>query len=350
MLPMECYDRIINQNLISTRNPNLKEKPRVIMMAQCTENDLKNPFSGKLEVTRKHLWILCAVTDILTAMLFMGILSFMIKISHKTIIEFKDFNNQIETRDFAIQVTKLPQIKHYKNEQILKVLLWQHFEEIIKTSSQQIKCLAKTQKYHKQIIEIFFGMQDYGSIKKLVPSKNLFQKLSYLKTLQKNNQKSLSNKIAKVETKIEKNRQRYIKAQNKQYQTEKKKMYKIQRGNSCNTNVMMAFVVFRSMEGQQRVLAAYANQGANSCWVMFKNRICCAKMDKKKREKLPKFMDKFTLHVEQACDSNLVKWDGFGNSRCRSIIRGIVNFFMKLFFMLAAAYLLFYSRKFQKLV
>ena len=61
---------------------------------------------------------------------------FIAKISDRAVKEFKDFDNALETRDFAIQITNLPSVKEYKNEQLLKTLLWYHFEEVIKNQPQ----------------------------------------------------------------------------------------------------------------------------------------------------------------------------------------------------------------------
>ena len=74
---------------------------------------------------------------------------FIAKISDRAIKEFKDFDNALETRDFAIQITNLPSVKEYKNEQVLKTLLWQHFEQLVKEQPQQVKCLEKNQKYQE---------------------------------------------------------------------------------------------------------------------------------------------------------------------------------------------------------
>jgi hypothetical protein len=46
----------------------------------------------------------------------MLLIIFIAKISDRAIKEFKDFDNALETRDFAIQVTNIPSVKEYKNE------------------------------------------------------------------------------------------------------------------------------------------------------------------------------------------------------------------------------------------
>ena len=107
-----------------------------MMVAQCTENNFVNPFNGKTEVTRLNLLTICTFTDIVIVFSFILFLVFIVNNSRRSISEFKDFFNKIEVEDFAIQVTGLPPITEYKNEQILKVILWQHFEDIIKFSPQ----------------------------------------------------------------------------------------------------------------------------------------------------------------------------------------------------------------------
>lgn len=102
----------------------------------CAESNLINPFTGEESVTRKSLLILCATTDLIITGFFLLLLSFIIKISEQAMLEFKDSNMKLETRDFAIQVTNFPPASEFKNEMILKAMLWQHFQDVIKSTEQ----------------------------------------------------------------------------------------------------------------------------------------------------------------------------------------------------------------------
>mmetsp|Transcript_17451 Transcript_17451/g.26891 ORF Transcript_17451/g.26891 Transcript_17451/m.26891 type:complete len:91 (+) Transcript_17451:1418-1690(+) len=77
------------------------------------------------------------------------------KINQITVEEFKD--ELLSMSDFTIEVTGLPPVKEYKNEHILKALLWQHFDSILRVTPQQIKRMEHDQKYEKEIVDIFFG-------------------------------------------------------------------------------------------------------------------------------------------------------------------------------------------------
>ena len=65
-------------------------------------------------------------------------------------------------RDFTIQVSNLPRIKDYKNPEILKAMLFNHFENVAMVQSQEIQCLRRTQRYYNQIVDVFFGKEEYG--------------------------------------------------------------------------------------------------------------------------------------------------------------------------------------------
>lgn len=56
---------------------------------------------------------------------------FLEKVSTRAILEFKDFNNKLVTRDFAIQVSNLPKVRDYKHQEILKAMLFRHFEDLV---------------------------------------------------------------------------------------------------------------------------------------------------------------------------------------------------------------------------
>lgn len=61
-------------------------------------------------------------------------------------------------------------------------------------------------------------------------------------------------------------------------------------------------------------MVRYKDGSLASRWKGIKNKIFCRPKEKMKRDERPKFMEKYNLDVEQACDTNLINWDGFGVS------------------------------------
>lgn len=74
--------------------------------------------------------------------IFMLANAFQHRISEAAITEFKDLS--LEVKDFAIEVTGLPSIKKYKNQHILKAMLWQSFIKTLEATPQQIPSMEKT--------------------------------------------------------------------------------------------------------------------------------------------------------------------------------------------------------------
>lgn len=142
MLTPACYDRMIRLN-DQVKNQTLKDwTPKIMLLAQCTEPNLINPFNGRTEITRGYLLGLFQIIDFIIVLGFTVMLLFIHRISKRALSEFKDLDKRLEVRDFAIQVTGLPSISDYKCNTLLKVMLWQHFEKVAKEQPQQIEHLS----------------------------------------------------------------------------------------------------------------------------------------------------------------------------------------------------------------
>tara|TARA_B110000285_G_scaffold115515_1_gene130926 strand:+ start:454 stop:984 length:531 start_codon:yes stop_codon:yes gene_type:complete len=115
-----CFNRIKKLNYFIDNIDSFDWLPSIIISTQCVEEYFLNPFSliekKTPNLSRKQLLFITAVTDIGIAFLFMLFIIFIAKISDRAIKEFKDFDNALETRDFAVQITNLPSVKQYKNE------------------------------------------------------------------------------------------------------------------------------------------------------------------------------------------------------------------------------------------
>lgn len=72
----------------------------------------------------------------------------------------------LTTEDFAVVVRKLPQYEDYNSNEELKVLLWNHLEEIMSTEKHQNPQFKKSDN-HSQIVNIHFGMTSFERLKVL---------------------------------------------------------------------------------------------------------------------------------------------------------------------------------------
>ena len=101
-----CFNRIRKLNYFLENIEKFDWLPHIMFSAQCIEDVFVNPFAFTEKktptLTRKQLLFITAVTDIGIAFLFMLLIIFIAKISDRAIKEFKDFDNALETRDFAI--------------------------------------------------------------------------------------------------------------------------------------------------------------------------------------------------------------------------------------------------------
>jgi len=62
----------------------------------------------------------------------------------------------------------LPRKNDYGTLKELKALLWNHFETVTSSEKQSIIQLAKYQKHSSEVVNIYFGLTDYGRMKYLI--------------------------------------------------------------------------------------------------------------------------------------------------------------------------------------
>jgi hypothetical protein len=99
---------------------------------------------------------------------------------------------------------------------------------------------------------------------------------------------------------------------------------------SGDGNIVNAFVIFRSMEGRERVIAAYEkkklslNRHLFNIFCFF--LICC----KKDKELL--FMKKQEIEVEEACDPDHINWMNISKqTKSRKCCEGFCTFLFSFF-------------------
>ena len=130
MFPEDCYKKMIGLNYMDKVSSSFNWSPEVYLMVQCYESAFFNPMTFENDLDRTGLLVVVFLTDVLIVFSFMVATVFLKKITVRSVVEFQEFNNKFEARDFAIQVSDLPKIKDYKNQEILKALLFDHFENI----------------------------------------------------------------------------------------------------------------------------------------------------------------------------------------------------------------------------
>ena len=83
--------------------------------------------------------------------------------------EEKDINKHLlTTEDFAIVVKTLPSHHDYNSLKELKALLWNHLEQVIADEPQVHHHLQKQNDNNSQIVNIHFGMTQFGRMKMLL--------------------------------------------------------------------------------------------------------------------------------------------------------------------------------------
>ena len=94
------------------------------------------------------------------------------------------------------------------------------------------------------------------------------------------------------------------------------------------------------MEGQKRALKAYYRE--TSLFKTIKEFVMKRILKKPlpNADKTPIFMGKYHLNVEPACDSNLVKWNGFGKSKCRSCCKGFMHILARFLLFFVGIYMI----------
>ena len=156
------------------------------MLVQCTEEKLFNPFTRETTLTRKQLLSVSIAQDFFVVLVFALVMLLQNKNTNYAYDQFREASPNLQTRDFAIQISRLPPLREYKHQQILKVLIWDHLTKVIKETPQQLKQLQRTQKYQNQIVDIFFGCSNYGREASFRQLASLHQRIGYLNAVEFN--------------------------------------------------------------------------------------------------------------------------------------------------------------------
>lgn len=145
----------------------------------------------------------------------------------------------------------LPSHHDYNSLKELKALLWNHLEQVIADEPRVDKTIQNHNDNNSQIVNIHFGMTQFGRMKMLLNIYNdMKEQLRQEKrqSCDKKDHGKYDKKIAKLSVEIEKNIALYNKYE------------------STNTNyAVVAYVMLRSMEGKNRVLQAYKPGKCRRC-------------------------------------------------------------------------------------
>ena len=156
----DCISKM--ESDVSTYNGTLYE-PDIFLLAQCDNLQLFNPLSGRQStMTRQEVGSLLAFLDVICVLVFVLANIFQHRISEATVEEFKDISLQVS--DFSIEVEDLPPLADYKNQHILKAVLWEYFHKVAAAQPQVIEEMKKTQKYESEVVDVFFGHKHLESL------------------------------------------------------------------------------------------------------------------------------------------------------------------------------------------
>lgn len=106
-----------------------------MIIADCILDDLENPFTGK-NINKGDLGIIIVLTDFVVVIFTMLFITW-IETSQKAFTkQYKD--SVIDMADFTIRVKKIPHQKQYgESDDILRGLLIEHFENVIKDKMEE---------------------------------------------------------------------------------------------------------------------------------------------------------------------------------------------------------------------
>lgn len=170
-----------------------------------------------------------------------------------------------------------------------------------------------------KIVDIFFGMEDYAKMKVLIDISNL-----YLNVMRNN---LLIQKDPKKQAKYEKENLKFEGLIDK-----KVELYsRIQKGEQ---KVVNAYIIFRSMEGKERMVQAYTEKCCR----------CACIGGKRYREKL--FFGKF-LKVKESVAPDLILWENLKTGKCGMLGRKSIVLVMTLILLAGTFCLLIYGSFYQ---
>lgn len=180
------------------------------------------------------------------------------------------------------------------------MMLWNHFERLNQEVGEQYDKEDKNPN-HNEIVSIYFGFKNfekYGYLQNI--SQILYQvsKLEQMKEKDKN-KKNIPKYDKKIQKLLEKS------------ETEEKKYFEHNTLES-KQEPRIAYVTFRSIEGQIRTLSQY-NKG--------KCRMCCEKLCMTRAYSRTLLRGSRKIRVKQAISPELIKWENLGVSSTQRCFR-----------------------------
>jgi hypothetical protein len=299
-------------------------EPEIFFLAQCDNLQLFNPVSGEQSaMTRQEVGSLLAFLDIICVVVFVLANIFQHRISAATVDEFKEIS--LHVSDFSVEVENLPPLAEYKNQHILKAMLWDYFRKVAAAQPQVIEEMKKTQRYESEVVDVFFGHKHLESLDLLSEIKERQKQIKMYEVRALNSGQTFTSAIGRQERKIEKTKRAYwtLKAE----EAEK------------SESIVGAFVIFRSMEGKARILKAFREPSLTQ-------RLC----QSKKTDEAPLFMDKYKLRVKSAIDPDLIQWQNLGTSPNVRMVINLINFVFGLCVISLMTYVVVIFNEYQNLL
>eukprot|EP00347_Sterkiella_histriomuscorum_P019500 403341392 len=282
------------------------------------------PFTN-YTMTRANLAILIVLCDIAV------VISFIIAIQILRIYEKQENKfvnrNSLKTENFAVTIKQLPSSLLLKNLQEYKALLWDHIENVIGRERQCIEKLSDNTIDHTQIVNIHFGMSDYGKIKILLM---VYNDVKLMVQLEAKRRRTKSKKLLEKIDKQIKHRNRIIDI----------RLSVFKRFESTNQNkVVNAYVMFRSMEGKHRVLNAFKD---GSITRFFKTYFCCKCIHYNKK----KFLGKW-IKVKEAKAPDIILWENLKTGKCSRFWRILLIAIVTVIIIVAAFFIIIEAKNFE---
>ncbi|CDW91797.1 UNKNOWN [Stylonychia lemnae] len=244
-------------------NSSSNQNRLIYVQAICQEIYIELPYINQA-ISRENLGLIVVILDVV--IIFSLIFSlYALEAYEKR--EDKLINRSLLTsEEFAIVIKHLPSRDDYFSIKELKVLLWNHLERVIKNEPQVLLLNKQSQNDHK-ILNIHFGMTDFGKLKILIRIYDLLKQLFRNEARMAKDSKN-EKKYVKVQEKLEKRIEKLIASYQK---------YDIKFSNQ----VIKAYVTFRTLEGKERAIKAYK---VGSCRRRCAN--CCGSNYYRKKEQI----------------------------------------------------------------
>ena len=309
----------MTKNKNDTRTQYLPQ-PILMLVAECTDQELADPFSGK-PLSKQVLGQAVVAIDVIVIICFIIFIQIMESAQEKITHKFKD--QTIEMTDFTVRVKNLPEdIKYGGNIDHLRAYLIHHFERIIK---DQMKLRDMEVPGETDFTDIAKASENPQNGDK--PSSKLWEiadinfgsstmkETEYLSGLADIRTEFITNKVrlqhAKEQKDIDKINEEQGMLQTKfkfkyeEYMEVFPKDRKAIEIADNETSLRFAYVTFRQMDALDHIRNAYTVGKCDYFWTMRCGQFCCA--DKKKAMLAKHFFKKWPK-VTVACEPDNIKW------------------------------------------